>query len=150
MPKHVQHTPPPLGQPERRGEYRREEDVEAHEIANHAVQEAPIVSQLLKTSKVAGAIAIVFTMIGGVTGAVATAASQHVERVKFESNIQTELDSNRRMIFSARRNEDSLFAMIRDIHTDAVTSKYIQCVLLRRVAPDLLPDGCVPTSAPKP
>jgi hypothetical protein len=68
MPHRV-YTPPPDDVPERRRHYRREEDHEVHDIIDHAVADAPIVNRVLRTTKVAFAVATMFTLLGGVIGA---------------------------------------------------------------------------------
>lgn len=135
------------GQPERRRQYRREDDAETHEIVEHAVEDAPIVNRLLKTGKVASAIGA----IGMVMGVSSAALGYRIvgpgdDIAKQQTVVNGRVDANSERITRLGTRVDSVLEIIGTMQKDLATSTYIQCVQLRRNDPDLLPDGCSPAA----
>jgi hypothetical protein len=105
-------TPPPNGE-ERRQSYRREDDIETREIVDHAVAEAPIVTQLMRTSKVAGAIGLLCTLIGGLTGALGyRVLGPGSDIAALTAQVRLDRETERAAIDSLRRH-DSLSDSVR-------------------------------------
>lgn len=117
-------------------------------------KEFPIVGQLIHTGKVAGAIAVIASLLGVIMGAVGyrvVGPPQDVQRL--EAKIVTVDTSLRRRIdtIDARTKTatDSLLRELREIREtqrnqerSQELSSFIQCVTVRRLAPDLRPPGC--------
>lgn len=110
-------------------------------------KEYPIVGQLIHTGKVAGAIAVVASLLGVVMGAVGyrvVGPPQDLQRL--EAKIVTVDTSLRRRIDTVdartRIATDSIFRELREIQREQALSSFIQCVTVRRLAPELRPPGC--------
>lgn len=141
------YSDPPEGTPERRQELRREEDVEMRETVEHAVKEAPLVHQLLKTGKIASAIGAIGMLLGVTSAALGYRIVGPGDDVaKQQSTMAARLDQNGDRITRQGIRVDSLLFVISTMKKDIETLTYIQCVQLRRDNPDLLPDGCSPAA----
>jgi hypothetical protein len=157
-PKKPKYSPPPEGVPERRQEYRREEDVEMRDTVEHAVKEAPLVHRLLRTGKVASAIGAICIVLGGASAAFGyrlvgptddIAKNQSAITARVDVNSERITHTNLRVDSLVGRQTirvDSLLEVVSTMRKDLQTLTYIQCVQLRRNDPDLLPDGCSPAA----
>lgn len=124
--------PPPPDGVERRKQMRRETDAENQEIVEHAVEDAPIVNRILHTSKVAAAIALIFTLVGGAGGAIGMSIrgpSQDIADVRSAVNLR--LDSNTARDVRVRIELDSLVMELREMRQDARTTKNLACISAR-------------------
>jgi len=143
MPHRREYPPPPDGIPERRREFRREDDTETHEIVEHAIEDAPIVRKLLSNAKVALTIGSLCTLLGGVTGALGyKIVGPHDENIEMRARFGAEVDSNRRMVMRVSDRTEALFTLISQMKNTVDRIEFIQCLQLRRSDPDLRPDGC--------
>lgn len=135
------------GQPERRDRHRREDDVETHEIVDRAVEQAPLVSRLLRTGKVASALGAIGMLLGVTSAALGyRIVGPSDDLAKQQAVVTTRLDQNADRITKQGVRVDSLLVVIGSMEKDIRTLTYIQCVQLRRNDPDLLPDGCSPAA----
>lgn len=146
MPHRPIHPPPPSGV-ERRQQFRREDDVETHEIVDHAVEDAPIVRRLLRTGQVAAAMVGIGTVLGATgAGLGYRLVGPNDAMAQQQSALTARMDANAERITRQSLRIDSLLAVIGAMQKDLQTMTYIQCVQLRRNDPDLLPDGCSATA----
>lgn len=131
---------------ERRKNRRREEDV----VVDHAVKDAPLVHRLLQTGKVAGAVAVIFALLGGVGGAIgmklvgptASIAAEGAARARADSIIHDRIDMNAGSIQTLKRSTDSLVQIMIDVRGELRLNSYAQCAMMRKLAPELRAPGC--------
>lgn len=129
----------PFATPDRRGHLRRESDVANAEIVDKAVHDAPIISKLLRTGRVATATLAIGAVFGGACAAIGWRVVRPTDDVVTNSG---RIDTNARRIAHQSERTDSLLAVITDMRYTVETIAFIQCVQLRRSDSDLRPRGC--------
>lgn len=133
-----QFPPPPDGSPERRRELRRETDYENQVIADHAVQDAPIVRGLLHTWKVAGAIGGLCALIastGTAIGMSVRGPKQEIADVEKRTNAR--VDTNVAHIIGLRHEFDSVVVELRSLKGDIKTTTNLACISARARNPEV-------------
>lgn len=158
--RRAQHPQPPEGTPERRKptEYgRRDTDTETHEIAELAVERATLVTRLLHTGKVAGAVGAI-ALVGGsmltalnrrIVGPSDDIAALRRDMLAGDTAIARRVDVNSAAIANDRALRDSLVRIVLRFDAKLDRMAYSQCVLARKIDPDLRPDGCDATPNPQ-
>lgn len=135
---------------ERRQHRRRASDIEEHEIVERAIEQAPLVSRLLRTGKVAAACLALGGLLGGVGGAMGTRITGPADDIrdvraqiaKVDTTLNRRIDSTSSKIARVEDRQDSLLVVLNAVNTKLEFQSYTQCIMLRRFAPDLRPQGC--------
>lgn len=130
---------------DRREALRREEDIETREIVDHAVHDAPIVHQLLRTWRVAVMVGGMCALLGSAAGAGAAGyrvAAQRSEMAQITQRVDSNTAHIAREQMSARAERDSILDAIKAMRSDLREIKLTSCQMMRRFASDLRPDGC--------
>src|SRR5437016_5125804 len=97
----------PPGRPEsdRRTYQRREEDVEQKAISDLAMHDAPIVNRLLHTGRIVGAVGLLCTAVGGISGALGyriAGPTQDIQHLKEEIKIRSDSIEKRQALLESR------------------------------------------------
>lgn len=130
-------------QEERRRALRREDDLAAKEIADGAVEVAPLVGRLLKTGKVLSAAAPLFMAVGVLAALLGVRLiGPPADIAALSKTFTARADTNAARIARQDARFDSLITVMLQMRNDIQTSTFIQCVELRRNNPDLRPPGC--------
>lgn len=135
---------------ERRLFRRREDDQAQAAIVDGAVQVTPIVQRLLHTGKVAAALTMIGVFVGGVGAALGQRIAGPSDDIRAlaelaahaDSLLDRRIDSTQSQVRINRLRQDSVLQLIAAMRSDLQFQSYTQCILLRRFAPDLRPQGC--------
>ena len=125
-----------------RTEFRRDEDVVAADIVERVIGE-PASRSLVSTGKIIAAVMIIGTFGASVMGAVGGRyVTSRQETARLDARIDTvamRAAAEERMLQVRVARADSILAAMRE---DTEMSSFVNCLLVRRLAPDLRPKGC--------
>lgn len=115
-------------------------------MVDHVVEsEAPMVAKLLKTERIALAIAALFTLLGAAGGAIGYNVSGPKDAIK---QVAARVDTNsahiREMEHGDRSQRDSLYRLLEALSSKIHTLELTNCQLMRKLAPELRPPDTCP------
>lgn len=131
---------------ERRASRRRDEDVAAQDVLE---TERSIFHALTRTRRIGTLVGSICIMVGIAIGAASAMATLPKEVKRTQTQLAS-LDSstNRRVdhvqldMDNIRSGHDSIRQSLVDIKAELSMQRYTQCIIARRIAPDIRPDGC--------
>lgn len=134
---------------ERRQYRRRADDVKEHQIAAEVDAELPILAQILKAGKVAGALFALGTLIGSSSAFISLRvlrgdelAQERRDRMAADTMLRRSIDSNYVRITGVQSGQQEIIVQLQHVVNELELQSYAQCIVIRRVAPDVRPKGC--------